>query len=580
MNEHSHHKNPNLAMVLPDNDLPSYCKFDESQWSKLPSTSKAFVQALDLPKVHPRCLGDFDESGGDFPIPDAEMNPDYFYEKSSGMIGYLTTIFYQIAPPLLAMGELWLRLFACLIAPLVATYLVSTVLLGTEDSSISNKISKCKDERRKTFIAILGMAACMVLFTDTMYVQEYGRWNGGVLLCTTTMLAMKMAARFSFYRRKLIGSLVIMLLLVGHLFQKSGGSGIYEDPGLDLTTLKEGLYHSSDNALMSRVAEIWPKESRTYDPQRASPLPTGDARTGIPFLVNKSSYQEYHRLWVKSLVDDEAVAIDIAFPTEGHSVTKPVYFVLHGLNGGSNEEYVREFVVRRVKEGHTCIVMIARGLMDTPVFGWDVFHGARVTDVHASAKAVQKAISGNQVLAGVGYSMGAIILSNYVARYGDSVHLDAAIAVSGGLDMRENLNFWRSMRLWQPMLAQSLKEDFIIEKFEGRFRQRLTKEQHLSLMRAASVSDIDIHGIVTYFGFDDLLHYYSEMSAMGDTTAFQFKQNEMTDSIAHDVGRIANVSIPFCVLHALGKWTTTSTQNGVFGITNDSLVSQILFLRR
>ncbi len=555
------------TMVLPDDDVPPYCKFDESQWSKLHSTSKAFVEALDLPKVHPRCLlSDFDESGGDFPIPDAEMDPDYFYEKSAGIAGRLITLFYQIAPPLLAMGELWLRLFACLIAPLVATYLVSTVLFGTEDdhenssSSRSNKISKRKDERRKTFITILGMAACTVLFTDTMYVQEYGRWNGGVLLCTTTMLAMKMAMNFSIYRRKLMGSLVIMLLLVGHLFHKSSkyGSGVYDHPGLDLTTLKEGLYHSSDNAFMSRVAEIWPKESRTYDPELASPLPTGDARTGIPFLVNKSANQEYHRLWVKSEVDDEAVAIDIAFPTQGHSFTKPVYFVLHGLNGGSHEEYVREFVVRRVKEGHTCIVMIARGLMDTPVFGWNVFHGARVTDVHASAKAVQKAIPENQVLAGVGYSMGAIILSNYVARYGDSVHLDTAMAISGGLDMRENLNFRRSMRLWQPMLAQSLKEDFIMEKFEGRFRQRLTKDQHLSLMRAASVSEIDVHAIVTYNAFDDLLHYYSEMSAMGDTSAFQSKQDEMNDASDDDVGRIANVSIPFCVLHALGKFVRIS----------------------
>jgi predicted alpha/beta-fold hydrolase len=241
-----------------------------------------------------------------------------------------------------------------------------------------------------------------------------------------------------------------------------------------------------------------------------------------------------------------------------HSSTKPVYLVLHGLNGGSHEEYVREFVVRRVREGHTCIVMIARGMMDTPVFGFNVFHGARITDVDATAKAIRKGLGKNQMLAGVGYSMGAIILSNYVARSGSKCHLDSAMAVSGGLDMRANLNFSRSMRLWQPMLAQSLKEDFIINKFDGRFRQRLTKEQHLGLMRASSVSEIDVHAIVTYNGFDSLLHYYTEMSAMGDSSAFQASHMKSdVDTENEEIGRIADVSIPFCVLHALDDPLTT-----------------------
>ncbi len=143
-----------------------------------------------------------------------------------------------------------------------------------------------------------------------------------------------------------------------------------------------------------------------------------------------------------------------------------------------------------------------------------------------------------------------------MARSGSNCQLDAAVAVSGGLDMRENLSFQRSKRLWQPMLAQTLVEDFIKKKFDGRVRQRLTKEQHLFLMRATSVTEVDIHGIVTYNGFDSVLHYYAEMSAMGDTSLFQSKdvKNIHSDS---SPGRIGNVSIPFCVLHALDDPITT-----------------------
>ena len=82
------------------------------------------------------------------------------------------------------------------------------------------------------------------------------------------------------------------------------------------------------------------------------------------------------------------IALDIAFPYDAfnygakkmklvHDSTKPVYLVLHGLNGGSHEEYVKELVKRRRAEGSTVVVMIARGMMDTSMTGWNVFHGAR-----------------------------------------------------------------------------------------------------------------------------------------------------------------------------------------------------------
>ncbi len=119
----------------------------------------------------------------------------------------------------------------------------------------------------------------------------------------------------------------------------------------------------------------------------------------------------------------------------------------------------------------------------------------------------------------------------------------------GGLDLREMLKSTRSMRLWQPMLAQTLRDEFIVTKFDNRFRSRLSKEEYLKLMRAYSVSEIDKYAIVAYNGYDDLIHYYSSMSAMGDASY----QETTNSSMAHDYnfGRIANVSIPLCILHSL-----------------------------
>jgi len=539
-------------------EVPSYCQTNEAQWESLHSSALSFIEALDLPKVHPRCIEGF-FSSEKIPIPDHEMHPDFFYENSMGFLSRAVTLFYQVSPALMAMGELWLRLFSCIIAPLVGTYLIAKEIRPTSNDS-KNKESDWRHDRRQAILLVLGLTASAVLFTDTMYVQAYGRTNGGISLCTLIILSLRRSSKLSSYKKRFRFALMAILSITGFLFLRSerGGSSISDHPGIDVASIEEGLYYSKDNPFMARVAELWPEENRSYNKENASPLPTGDSRTGIPFLVNSSPHQTYQRLWVQSQHDDESVAIDIAFPPDGvHSSTKPVYLVLHGLNGGSHEEYVREFVVRRVSEGHTCVVMIARGLMDTPVFGFNVFHGARITDVDDSAKAIRKGIETNQMLAGVGYSMGAIILSNYVARSGLKCHLDSAMAVSGGLDMRENLNFVRSMRLWQPMLAQSLKEDFIMDKFDGRFRQRLTKEQHLALMRATSVSEIDVHAIVTYNNFDDLMNYYTEMSAMGDSSAFQASHMKSVGLSDTKIGRIANVSIPFCVFHSLDDPLTT-----------------------
>ena len=46
-------------------------------------------------------------------------------------------------------------------------------------------------------------------------------------------------------------------------------------------------------------------------------LLTGDSLTGIPFLVNIGPKQDYHRVWAEIPDEDEAVALDIAFPPTG-----------------------------------------------------------------------------------------------------------------------------------------------------------------------------------------------------------------------------------------------------------------------
>jgi predicted alpha/beta-fold hydrolase len=127
----------------------------------------------------------------------------------------------------------------------------------------------------------------------------------------------------------------------------------------------------------------------------------------------------------------------------------------------------------------------------------NVFHGARVSDIARTAKLLKGALAKTSgavepskpqpPLIGVGYSMGAIILANYVARSGSDCSLDAAVSVSGGLDMREQFHFHRSMRLWQPMLAQDLRQT-VMRGTRQKYETRLTEEHFLDLVRSVHIT--------------------------------------------------------------------------------------------
>ena len=62
------------------------------------------------------------------------------------------------------------------------------------------------------------------------------------------------------------------------------------------------------------------------------------------------------------------------------------------------------------------------------------------------------------------------------------------MSISGGLDLRQQLNFKRSMRLWQPILAFNWRDDILIGKYARHYRDRLTKDRFLGMLRATSLS--------------------------------------------------------------------------------------------
>jgi len=302
-------------------------------------------------------------------------------------------------------------------------------------------------------------------------------------------------------------------------------------------------------------------------------MPSGDTRTGLPFVFNRPGDVEFHRVFLAT-EDDEYVGLDIAFPpSSGYNSSKPIYMILHGLNGGTKEKYVKDFAHRSTAEGYTVVVMIARGLMDLPIRGWNLFHGARTSDAHAAAVALRQAFGRDQLIIGVGYSMGAIVLSNYVASYGIECPLDAAMAISGGLDLRYQMDYTRGKRLWSPFLTIIAREKFFLGKWGHRVKERLSESNFRNMIRAKDNIELDSAAAAAYSGFDDVHHYYQSASALGD-----IPHNKDDDSILDDSGhfltpkKIDNVSIPLVVLHSLDDpiitWRATCANQGLMHPSN------------
>jgi len=230
---------------------------------------------------------------------------------------------------------------------------------------------------------LLILVSSWILWTDSLYVLEYGANFGLSFFVATSGLLL--------WKRR---SALLLIAIVG---LASLGVQLSMEHQENLPRVEEGLYH---DPRLSDYLKNW-----QFDPQYTGTpwMPTGDSRTGLPFLLCHVPTPDWKRVFA-TMSDGEVVALDISFPDAGHRKDEPVLFVLHGLNGGSQEEYIRDLKFRAPQS--TIVVMIARGLMDLPIRKWDVFHGARWTDAQESALMVRKAIGEEQKMVGVGYSMG------------------------------------------------------------------------------------------------------------------------------------------------------------------------------
>ncbi|KAL8830235.1 MAG: hypothetical protein Q9191_001549 [Dirinaria sp. TL-2023a] len=142
---------------------------------------------------------------------------------------------------------------------------------------------------------------------------------------------------------------------------------------------------------------------------------------------------------------------------------KPMLVVLHGLVGGSHEIYLRQVIRPIVEAGWEACVVNSRGCAESKL-STGVLYNARATwDLRQTVRWLKKAFP-NRRLFGLGFSLGANIMVNYLGEEGSSCMLEAVVVCSnpwnleaGSLALQRS---WLGLHVYSRAMATNMKTLF------------------------------------------------------------------------------------------------------------------------
>ncbi|CAF1451191.1 unnamed protein product [Adineta steineri] len=196
---------------------------------------------------------------------------------------------------------------------------------------------------------------------------------------------------------------------------------------------------------------------------------------------------------------------------------QPILLILHGLTGGSDNEYVRWMILAASKKFNLCcVVSHARGCGKSKLTTAKSFCAANTDDVRASVKYIRSIIGEETPIFAVGYSLGAGILTKYLGEEGTQCSIQGAIICCASFNMHlstSNLEQWLNTRVYNRSLTNNLIR--YLQRHEEHF---IKPDSNITFdlshaYQSRTVREFDKRVIVPIFGFRDVEHYYTEASS-------------------------------------------------------------------
>jgi predicted alpha/beta-fold hydrolase len=215
-------------------------------------------------------------------------------------------------------------------------------------------------------------------------------------------------------------------------------------------------------------------------------------------------------------VDDTGGTIAIDWHMRPHA-RQPILLILHGLTGGSDNEFIRWMIKAANSQLHLCCVVAhARGCGKSKLTSARSFCATNTDDIRAALKYIRSIVGNDTPIFAVGYSLGAGILSKFLGEESDRCSLQGAIACCASFDMHiscSNLERWFAAHFYNRRLTNNLIH--YMKQHEEHFI-RQDSDVVLDLKHAyqsRTIRDFDRHIIIPQYGFRDVEQYYTEASS-------------------------------------------------------------------
>ncbi|RAQ53038.1 alpha/beta hydrolase domain containing protein 1 [Aspergillus flavus] len=144
--------------------------------------------------------------------------------------------------------------------------------------------------------------------------------------------------------------------------------------------------------------------------------------------------------------------------------TKPMLVVLHGLSGGSHEIYLRHVLAPLIADGawEACVIN-SRGCAQTKITSGVLYNARATWDVRQAIKWLRKTFP-NRPLFGIGFSLGANILTNYLGEEGEACQLKAAVLCASPWNLEVSSvslqSSWIGLEVYSKVMGSNMKRLF------------------------------------------------------------------------------------------------------------------------
>ncbi|KAI0781038.1 AB-hydrolase YheT [Trametes elegans] len=304
-------------------------------------------------------------------------------------------------------------------------------------------------------------------------------------------------------------------------------------------------------------------------------LRSGHLQTGYCVVgdFSKIDKVEYDRKLLRTL-DGGTIGIDLTPPAQERTLKEdtPIVVVLHGLTGGSHESYVRAILApacRPVEQGglgYRGIVVNFRGCAGVPLTSPQLYSAQNTDDIRAAVLYIEK-LYPRAPLIGIGFSLGANVLTRYLAEEGERSRLIAGCALACPWDLVASSDHLQKHFLHRNVYSAGMAQN--LQKVVARHLDALSKFPDSPAWKAAQA--VSTKKKMSLVEFDDAV----TRVCGGPSPPFPFASAYDYYRAASSHKVLADIRVPFLALNSADDPIVSSLPVGVadngwvvLGLTN------------